>query len=555
MFYDSSFQILHYISSFFLCLFFSVSYTLPVFSRFALSCSTISVTATTPVGDTTVGVSITGGSNLCQQSWTNTIGSYGAVPNNGQFEISGTTLQLKSSIRSANPPGLNFEDCRPPDGYSVQVRATKDSYSENCQVLLKVGDVNESPKITLDQTFTIAENSDATQTCTGGPVVATDSEVDNGIQAITWTVDSGCTTPGNVDLGSNCPFVIGVCDGQLRVATSQYLDAAALNFESTTWRTVYSLQIKANDDGPGGGKYDTKAITLTITDVNEPPIISGTANGGSAFTVPEFATHGTVVTGNSGVIAASDVDTLGGHDTQLTFTQHNAGNVPFAVSSIGVVTVDLSEVTTTGPIDFEAAQKVHDLIVSVADTGWGTNPVRPLTTSTVVITVSVTDENDDPVIDTSWKWTGNTATDTVLVFAEDCNGASTSAAGSSLPTCTKQLLQTDPDDDNTGSDDTAQFNSNSNGWTLTDNCGGNFVISASGILSTANSRDYETAVAMTAGNDPYYCTVTAKVVDGSNAADTMVIAVKIADVNEAPSSVDKVAACWTYENAAVNTVA
>jgi len=512
MFYDSSFQILHYISSFFLCLFFSVSYTLRVFSRFALSCSTISVTATTPVGDTTVGVSITGGSNLCQQSWTNTIGSYGAVPNNGQFEISGTTLQLKSSIRSANPPGLNFEDCRPPDGYSVQVRATKDSYSENCQVLLKVGDVNESPKITLDQTFTIAENSDATQTCTGGPVVATDSEVDNGIQAITWTVDSGCTTPGNVDLGSNCPFVIGVCDGQLRVATSQYLDAAALNFESTTWRTVYSLQIKANDDGPGGGKYDTKAITLTITDVNEPPIISGTANGGSAFTVPEFATHGTVVTGNSGVIAASDVDTLGGHDTQLTFTQHNAGNVPFAVSSIGVVTVDLSEVTTTGPIDFEAAQKVHDLIVSVADTGWGTNPVRPLTTST-------------------------------------------SAAGSSLPTCTKQLLQTDPDDDNTGSDDTAQFNSNSNGWTLTDNCGGNFVISASGILSTANSRDYETAVAMTAGNDPYYCTVTAKVVDGSNAADTMVIAVKIADVNEAPSSVDKVAACWTYENAAVNTVA
>ena len=79
--------------------------------------------------------------------------------------------------------------------------------------------------------------------------------------------------------------------------------------------------------------------------------------------------------------------------------------------------------------------------------------------------------------------------------------------------------------------------------------------------------DYEDAVAASNGNDPIHCTVTARVVDNAGAFDTMVVAVKIADVNEAPTALNLIAKnggpaamttntdCWTYENASANTVA
>jgi hypothetical protein len=105
-------------------------------------------------------------------------------------------------------------------------------------------------------------------------------------------------------------------------------------------------------------------------------------------------------------------------------------------------------------------------------------------------------------------------------------------------------------------------------WTLDDSCGDTFQISAGGVLSVKTTAiDYEDAVAASNGNDPIHCTVTAKVVDMAGAFDTMVIAVKIADVNEAPMALNVIAKnggpaamttntdCWTYENASVNTVA
>ena len=428
------------------------------------------VTASTPTGSS-ISYSIDAGDSACRQSWTNTAGSYNGA-NTGQFEMSGTTLRLKASVRTANPPGLIFGNCRPPDGYSVRVKASVGTYSETCQVTIKVGDVNERPIIPAGQSFTIPENSDPTTTCNGGVIIATDSEVENGVQSLTWEILSGCTKQGsNTELTGFCPFVIGICDGQLRVATSQYLvvkPTPALDYESSDWRRVYTLTVKANDDGPGGGQFSTKTVTLSITDVNEPPAISGSSDGGTAFTVNELTgiSQGAVLDGNSGQIAASDVDTAGGHDTQLTFTHLNAANVPFSVSATGLATVDLADESTTGGINFEGpgAKKVHNLIVSVKDSGWGSNPPNPLpAAAAVTITVTVVDENDPPAIDPVWEWTGNDAIDTVLVFPEDCVGAGPSAAGSDLPSCTKQLTQTDPDDTTTGNDDTPGFNSNNDG--------------------------------------------------------------------------------------------
>ena len=538
-------------------------------------------TASTPTS-LSVRARIYGGSNRCTQSWTddaNGAGLSGQQTVNfvgQQFRIKSTgsggmtdKIVLNEPIKNAggtNMGGLDFEACRPTDGYSLLIRAgffSAGGYTEDCRVTIRVGDVNEKPVIPIGQTFTIAENSEPQATCDGGRVTASDSEVSDGLQDLTWTINSGCNPPP----GQPCPFVIGVCDGQIRVATEQYFVAAALDFEGTVWPSTYTLQIKANDDGPGGGQFDIKPVTVVISDVNEPPSIFGSADGGTSFSVSEFANHGTVVVGNGGKVAASDVDTLGGHDAQLTFVHHNAGSVLFSVSAVGVVSVDLTAVSKLGSLNFEAPQKVHDLVVSCTDSGWGSTPPKPLSTSSVIITVQVLDENDPPIIgdDDLVAWSGNVATDTVLVFPEDCNGAaSISAAGTALPSCTKQLTQTDPDDTTTGADDTAAFNSNSNGWTITDDCSGQFGVSSRGELSLVAPIDYEAAVL--AGNDPIYCTVTVRVQDqtgGTGGVDTMVIGVKIADVNETPFGLDKVAApgrgadadCWTYEDALPNTIA
>ena len=364
----------------------------------------------------------------------------------------------------------------------------------------------------------------------------------------------------------------------MRVATSQYLNPAALDFESTVWSNTYTLSIKANDDGPGGGQSHTQSVTLIITDVNEAPNIEGTATDASNyFTVSEHAAGGDTVTRNNGIIKSSDVDTKGGHDTQLAFTHHNAGTVPFSVSSTGLVQVDLSDVSVTGGIDYEGPRKERDLIVSVTDSGWGTNPPKPLSTASVTVTVKILDANDAPVIDkvcatgtgTSTACQGAILTpNTVIVFPEDCVGTGISAAGNNLPACTRQLGQTDPDDVTTGGDDTAAFNGDPNGWTLQSDCSSRFALSTAGVLSVkTNPIDFETAMAAPAANDPL-CTITATVVDQSNKAATMTFKVKIADVNEAPTALDLIPKgslsqsamnsptdCWTYENDPTNTVA
>ena len=538
--------------------------------------TTVAISASTPVSGGSVTMSVSGGTSACETSWTDAPGSY-----NGQFEVSGTTLQLTNAAKSAG--GLVFNNCRPPDGYSVEVQITQGSYSETCKVTIKVGDVNEKPVIAPNQVFTIPENSDPIATCSGGPVTAKDSEVDDGIQAITWTVDSGCTNKAGVELtalnpAEKCPFVIGICDGQLRVATQQYLNPAFLDFESAIWRTEYTLQIKAKDDGPGGGQYDVESVTLLITDVNEAPNIEGTATDASNyFTVSEHAADGDTVTRNNGIIKSFDVDRKGGHDTQLAFTHHNAGTVPFSVSSTGLVQVDLSGVSVTGGLDYEGPMKERDLIVSVTDSGWGTNPPKPLSTASVAVTVRILDANDAPVIDkvcatgtgTSLTCQGTILTpDTVIVFPEDCVGNSISAAGNNLPACTRQLGQTDPDDVTTGGYDTAAFNGDPSGWTLQNDCSGRFAVSATGVLSVKTTAiDFEAAMLLSGANDPL-CTITAKVVDQSKKTATMTLKVKIADVNEAPTALDLIPKgslsqsamnsptdCWTYENDPVNTVA
>ena len=94
----------------------------------------ITFAATTPATGSVVPSLITSsGDDTCRQSWTNSGG-------NSQFNFfSGGKLKLTVA---AQTPGLNFEDCRPPSGYSLLVRATVGGYSEDCKVTVIIGDVS-----------------------------------------------------------------------------------------------------------------------------------------------------------------------------------------------------------------------------------------------------------------------------------------------------------------------------------------------------------------------------------------------------------------------------
>ena len=93
--------------------------------------TTVAFTSSSPAGG--VSASTSGGGLPCRSTWTHT-------NTQTQFEFSGTTLRLKDTVKTAG--GLNFEDCRPPSGYSLRVRATVGSYTEDCQVTILIGDVS-----------------------------------------------------------------------------------------------------------------------------------------------------------------------------------------------------------------------------------------------------------------------------------------------------------------------------------------------------------------------------------------------------------------------------
>lgn len=114
-------------------------------------------------------------------------------------------------------------------------------------------------------------------------------------------------------------------------------------------------------------------FSVSITPVNDTPVISP-----AAFSLPENSTNGTTV----GTVSASDVDTA---DTR-TFTI--IGGDPagaFAIDAAGVLAV-----ADSLPLDFEATPN-WSLTIEVRDAGG--------LTSTAVVTVSLTDVNDNaPII-------------------------------------------------------------------------------------------------------------------------------------------------------------
>ena len=130
----------------------------------------------------------------------------------------------------------------------------------------------------------------------------------------------------------------------------------APNFEAPTdadGNNVYDVIVQASD----GSLIDTQAIAVTVTNVNEAPVI--TSNGGGATAAVSVAENTTAVT----TVTATDPDA----GAIVTFSI--AGGADAAKFSIDPTTGVLSFVTAP---DFEVptdagANNVYDVIVQASD--------------------------------------------------------------------------------------------------------------------------------------------------------------------------------------------
>jgi serralysin len=218
-----------------------------------------------------------------------------------------------------------------------------------------------APVFTTSSSFSVAENSTAVGT------INTDKTGE------TFELLDPTVNPASTD---RLFFAIDTISGELTITPR--------NFESPQdngGNNIYNVVVRATDIGPGFETTD-QLINVTITDVNEAPVI--TSNGGgdtAAISVDENATAVTTVT-------SDDVDAGATETFSIRTAIEDATSVDADLFIIDAAT----GVLTMTAQDFETP--VHDgntlvVVVRVSD---GEN------TDDQTITVTITDVNEAPVI-------------------------------------------------------------------------------------------------------------------------------------------------------------
>ena len=253
-------------------------------------------------------------------------------------------------ITVANSAGLDFES-----GVVrlLQITATDDgagNLSDIATVLITLTDVNEAPTAN-DANFSVPEDSAAGTPV--GTVIATDP-------------DAGATLNYAITAGNtNGAFAINASSGAITVANQSEITVGA----------SFSLTVQVDD----GTFNDTATVAVTVDDINEAPV--PTAMPSATPSLPENTAVGNTVA----TIVPNDPEATQNHT--FAITAGNTGNA-FAIDASGVITVAVSP-------NFEAGPTSYVLDVQVTDDG------VPVLSGTVQVTVTITDVNDAPSIDST----------------------------------------------------------------------------------------------------------------------------------------------------------
>ena len=281
-------------------------------------------------------------------------------------------------------------------------------------------------------------------------------------------------------------------------------DAALFNINATTGAVTFksSPNYEAPGDAGGNNVYDvnvtasdgtnstTKAVAITVTNVNEAPTITSLQRPA----LPRMAT-GTVYTA-----AATDPDA----GTTLTYSISGADAALFNINATTGAVTFKSSPNYEAPGD-AGGNNVYDVNVTASD---GTN------SATKAVAITVTNVNEAPTVTSA----------ATASFAENGAGTVYTAAA------------TDPDAGTTltysiSGADAALFNINA----------------TTGAVTFKSSPNYE-APGDAGGNNVYDVNVTAS--DGTNSS-TKAVAISVTNVNEAPTVTSAATASFA-ENASWN---
>ena len=361
-------------------------------------------------------------------------------------DAAGFEISADGVLTFGSPPDYeNTADADQDNVYEVTVVASDGTYSDTQDVAVTVTDVDEAPVITGDVAPNYAEN--------GTAAVATYSATDP---------ESATTTTWSLVGDDAAGFEISA-DGVLTFGSPpDYENPADADQDN-----VYEVTVVASD----GTYSDTQDVAVTVTDVDEAPVITGDV-------APNYAENGTAAVAT---YSATDPESA----TTTTWSLGGDDAADFEISADGVLTFG-SPPDYENPADADQ-DNVYEVTVKASD---GTNE------ATLDVTVTVADVDEAPVI------TGDVAPN----YAE--NGTAAVATYSA----------TDPESATTTT------------WSLGGDDAADFEISADGVLTFGSPPDYENPA--DADQDNVY-EVTVKASDGTNEA-TLDVTVTVADVDEAP---------------------
>ncbi len=222
---------------------------------------------------------------------------------------------------------------------------------------------NTPPRFRASSTSrSVPENTAARQNI-GAPVTATDSDGDT----LSYSL-------GGADAAS---FAIVASSGQLQTRN-------ALDFETPR---IYSVSVSVSDGKDADGNPDsssdhTISVTISVSDVNEPPVFPGTLR--TALSVDENTPAGQDI---GDPLAAGDEDA----GSTLTYSLAGADAASFAiVASSG-------QLQTSAALDFETRSS-YSLSVSVSDGHDANGDEDNTADASIAVTVTVNDLEEDGAI-------------------------------------------------------------------------------------------------------------------------------------------------------------
>ena len=392
---------------------------------------------------------------------------FGSNDDSGLFTTTPT-----GELRFFNPPNFERPRDRGIDNTYVVTVLIEDNGSPRMgashEITVTVTDMNDAPAITTAATTaSVAENSTAVLTLAASDEDASDTQ--------TWSVEAAAD-------GSFFEITQG---GALSFTNAPDFE----DKQDADTDNVYVVTVKVTDNGSPTTMSDTHTVTVTVTNVNEAPVITTDSGVSSIFDIAE----NTATTAVIKTFEATDVDA--GSVLTWSLEGADAGDFTITKNADGHGELKFRNVPNFEMPADAGTDNVYNFTVRVRDNG------TPGRSDTIPVGVTVTGVNEAPDITTAV---------TTASVAENSTAVLTLAA-SDVDATTTFTWSVEAADD-----------------------GSFFEITQGGALSFRSAPDFENK--QDANTDNVY-EVTVKVTDNGSPttmSDTHTVTVTVGNVNEAP---------------------